>query len=106
MELAATPAYKDTYRTAIAVDPFTVPIAQKLELLRAVAAEALAVKGVFSINAFILQRSEDRFFASSDGSVIQQIIYQVGPEFTAQAIEAGRKVKSRTYRPNAVLRRL
>ena len=102
VQLAATPAYKDSTALPIAVDPFSVPIEQKLDLLRAVAAEALAVKGVFSINAFILQRSEDRFFASSEGSVIQQLVYQVGPEFTAQAVEAGRKVKSRTYRPNAV----
>jgi TldD protein len=102
VQLAATPAYKDTYRTTIVVDPFSVPIAQKLDLLRAVSTEALAVKGVFSISAFILQRSEDRFFASSEGSVIQQLIYQVGPEFTAQAVEAGKKLKSRTYRPNAV----
>jgi TldD protein len=102
VQLAATPAYKETYRTAVAIDPFSVPIEQKLDLLRAVATEALAVKGVFSINAFLFQRSEDRFFASSDGSVIQQLIYQIGPEYTAQAIEAGRKVKSRTYRPSAV----
>ena len=102
VQLAPTPAYKDTYRTAFLVDPFSVPIAQKLELLRAVAAEGMAVKGVFSINASIRQRSEDRYFASSEGSLIQQLIYQVGPEFTAQAVEAGRKVKSRTYRPNAV----
>jgi TldD protein len=102
VELAATPAYKDTYRTAVATDPFEVPIAQKLDLLRAVAAEALAVKGVFSVNAFVLERSEDRFFASSEGSLIHQVVYQIGPEFTCQAVQAGRKVKSRTYRPNAV----
>jgi TldD protein len=102
VQLAPTPVYKDTYRTAIVIDPFTVPIVQKLELLRATAAEALAVKGVFSVSAIMLQRSEDRFFASSEGSLIQQMVYQIGPEFTAQAIEAGRKVKSRTYRPNAV----
>ena len=102
VQLAPTPAYKDTYRTAIAVDPFSVPIAQKLDLLRAVAIEALAVKGVFSVMAFIRQRSEDRLFASSEGSLIHQVIYQVGPEFTAQAVDAGRKLKSRTYRPNAV----
>jgi TldD protein len=52
--------------------------------------------------ASIRQRSEDRFFASTEGSVIHQVIYQVGPEFTAQAVDAGRKLKSRTYRPNAV----
>jgi TldD protein len=102
VQLAPTPAYKDSYRTAIAVDPFSVPIAQKLDLLRAVAIETLAVKGVFSVTAFIRQRSEDRLFASSEGSLIHQVIYQVGPEFTAQAVDAGRKLKSRTYRPNAV----
>ncbi len=102
VRLAPTPAYKDTYRTAVGIDPFSVPIEQKLELLRKVASEVLAVKGVFSIMAFIRQHSEDRFFASSEGSLIQQYVCQVGPEFTAQAVEAGRKVKSRTYRPNAV----
>ena len=102
VQLAPTPAYKDTYRTAMAVDPFSVPIAQKLDLLRAVATEALAVEGVFSVTASIRQRSEDRFFASTEGSVIHQVICQVGPEFTAQAVDAGRKLKSRTYRPNAV----
>jgi TldD protein len=102
VQLASTPAFRDTYRTVVAVDPFSVPIAQKLDLLRAAAAECLAVKGVFSVMAFLLQRSEDRLFASTEGSLIHQVIYQIGPEFTAQAVEAGRKVKSRTYRPNAV----
>ena len=79
-----------------------MPIAEKLDHLRAVTIEALAVKGVFSVVAFIRQRSEDRYFASSEGSLIHQVIYQVGPEFTAQAVDAGRKLKLRTYRPNAV----
>jgi TldD protein len=102
VQLAPTPAYRDTYRTAVAIEPFSVPIAQKLDLLRAVAAECLAVKGVFSVMALLLQRSEDRFFASSEGTLIHQVVYQIGPEFTAQAVEAGRKLKSRTYRPHAV----
>ena len=37
IKLAATPSYRDTYRTKIVTDPFLVPIEQKLELLRAVA---------------------------------------------------------------------
>jgi TldD protein len=102
VELVPAPAYKDSYRTTVAIDPFSIPIAQKLDLLRSVGAEALAVKGVFSVSAVVFQRSEDRFFASSEGSIIHQVIHQVGPEFTAQAVEAGRKLKSRTYRPNAV----
>ena len=49
IKLAATPSYRDTYRTKIVTDPFAVPIEQKLELLRAVAAEARKVAGVFSV---------------------------------------------------------
>ena len=71
-------------------------------MLRTVAAEARKVTGVFSVNGSIDARLEDRFFASTEGSVIEQHVYQIAPEFTATAVEAGRKVKSRTYRPHAV----
>ena len=79
-----------------------MPIEQKLELLRAVAADARKVAGVFSAMGSIDARLEDRFFVSSEGSVIEQHVYQISPEFTATAVESGRKVKSRTYRPHAV----
>ncbi|MGO9921064.1 MAG: TldD/PmbA family protein [Isosphaeraceae bacterium] len=102
IQLAATPAYRDTYRTKVATDPFTVPIEQKLELLRTVAALARKVTGVFSVVGSIDAHLEDRFFVSSEGSVIEQHVYQISPEFTATALQAGRKVKSRTYRPHAV----
>jgi TldD protein len=102
IQLAATPTYRDTYRTKVATDPFAVPIEQKLELLRGVAAQARKVTGVFSVVASIDARLEDRFFVSSEGSVIEQHVYQISPELTATAVQAGRKVKSRTYRPHAV----
>jgi TldD protein len=101
IELAATPSYRDTYRTKIVTDPFSVPIEQKLELLRNAAARARSVAGVFSVMGWISARLEDRFFASTEGSLIEQHVYQVAPEITATAIEAGRKVKSRTYRPHS-----
>ena len=102
VRLAKTPTYRDTYRTEVKTDPFSIPIAQKVELLRAAAAEARKVTGVFSVTGDIDSRLEDRFFASSEGSVIEQHIYQITPEFTATAVESGRKVKSRTYRPHPV----
>jgi TldD protein len=102
IKLAGTPSYRDTYRTKIVTDPFSVPIEQKLELLRAVAALSHKVAGVFSVMGSIGARLEDRFFVSSEGSVIEQHVYQISPELTATAVEAGRRVKSRTYRPHAV----
>jgi len=102
LELAPVVAVHDTYRTPIAKDPFSVPITDKLALLRSVADDAMKVSGVFSVTGFIAQRVEHRFFASSDGSQIEQHVYQVSPEFTATAVEKGKKQKSRTYRPHAV----
>ena len=102
IKLAATSAFRDTYRTKVVTDPFSVPIEQKLELLRSVATEARKVAGVFSVMGTIGVHLEDRLFVSSEGSVIEQHVYQVSPEFTATAVQAGRKVKSRTYLPHAV----
>jgi TldD protein len=102
IELARTPTYQDTYRTRIVIDPFTVSIEQKLELLRSAAAKARSVSGVFSVNATIDSRLEDRFFASTEGSVIQQHVYQIAPEITTTAVDAGRKLKSRNYRPHSL----
>ena len=53
-------------------DPFAVPVAEKLDLLRRASEEAKKVAGVFSTNGFIAQRVEHRFFASTEGSVIAQ----------------------------------
>jgi TldD protein len=100
--LAPVPAYVELYRTPIAKDPFEVPIPEKLELLRSIADETKKVAGVFSVVGFIAQRMEHRYFASTDGSRIEQFVYQISPEFSATAVEKGKKQKSRTFRPDAV----
>src|SRR5262245_11751263 len=82
IELAPTSSYRDTYRTKIVTDPFSVPIEQKLELLRNAAARARSVAGVFQVMARIDARLEDRFFASTEGSIIEQHVYQIAPEIT------------------------
>ena len=101
VRLAPVPAFTDSYATPIAKDPFEVPVAEKLDLLRRASEEAKKVAGVFSTNGFVAQRVEYRFFASTEGSVITQTVFQISPEFSATAVERGRKTKTRTYRPNA-----
>src|SRR5436190_2291994 len=71
VRLAPTKAYKDVYRTPVARDPFEVPIGEKLELLRSANAESKKVPGVFSVSSVVAQRVEHRFFASTEGSVIE-----------------------------------
>jgi TldD protein len=101
VELVPAPSYRDTYATPVKVDPFAITAEEKLALLTAAAEEARRVDGVFSAQGSVSQRAEHRFFASTAGSVIEQHIIQVAPEFTATAVERGRKQKSRTYRPHA-----
>jgi TldD protein len=102
VQLAPVAAFTDAYTTPFETDPFAVPVGAKLELLQSVNEEAKKVAGVFSAMATIAQRAEHRFFASTEGSVIEQHVYQISPEATATAVERGRKSKSRTYRPHAV----
>jgi TldD protein len=102
IRLAPVASYQDDYRTPIGKDPFDVPIAEKLELLRRAGEEAQKVAGVFLVTSFVAQRVEQRFFASSEGSRITQSVYQIAPELTVTAVEKGRKQKSRTYRPHSV----
>jgi TldD protein len=102
VRLAPAKAETGVYRTAVAKDPFAVPLPEKLELLRGINDEVKKVKGVFSAVSVIAQRVEHRLYASTDGSVLEQHVYQIAPEMNAVAVESGRKSKSRTYRPNAV----
>jgi TldD protein len=102
VQLAAVKSQSGVYRTAVARDPFAVPVPEKLALLRATNDEVKKVKGVFSAVSVVAQRAEHRLFASTDGSVLEQHVFQIAPELTATAVEKGRKTKTRTYRPNAV----
>ncbi len=102
VSLAPAGSFTDIYRTPISRDPFDVPVGEKLALLRSANEEVKKVAGVFSSVGTISQRVEHRFLATTDGSVIEQHVYQIAPEITATAVERGRKSKSRTYRPNAV----
>lgn len=102
VRLCPTPAYQARYQTPVAVDPFAISIEEKLLLFRDLTAQVMSVPKVFLASVQCLQRLEDRFFASSEGSLISQQILQVTPSMRAVAVEPGRRSKSRTYRPSPV----
>src|SRR5205085_11458009 len=70
------------------IDPFTIPIEQRADLLLKANAEALKVKGVRFVNSGLLFVKEDRNFASTEGSVISQTIVRVAVPFTITAVAA------------------
>jgi TldD protein len=75
-----------TWKSSFKIDPFTIPIEQRADLLLKANAEALKVKGVKFVNSGLLFVKEDRNFASTEGSVISQTIVRVAAPFTITAV--------------------
>src|SRR2546423_8057448 len=77
-----------SWKSAFRIDPFTIPIEQRADLLLKANAEALKVKGVRVVNSGLFFVKEDRNFASTEGSVISQTIVRVAVPFTITAVAA------------------
>jgi TldD protein len=87
VQLAPVQAYPNaTWKSAFKIDPFTIPIEQRADLLLKANAEALKVKGVRFVNSGLLFVKEDRNFASTEGSVISQTIVRVAVPFQITAV--------------------
>jgi TldD protein len=100
VELAPVPAYRARWQTPHERDPFSVGVEEKLQLIRAAAGEAQKGKGVFAAECNLSFRSEDKYFASSAGSSIQQLNLQVSAEVNANAVDPRRGLsRSRRYQP-------
>ncbi|HYP12718.1 MAG TPA: TldD/PmbA family protein [Bryobacteraceae bacterium] len=98
--LAPVKAYKDRWASPFERDPFEVPIAEKLQLLSEVTREIKKQQKVFSSTGFLEFHSEDKYFASSEGSSIQQLIVQTFSIITANAVDQQRRLsKQRSYVP-------
>jgi TldD protein len=103
VRLAPVRAYTDVWNTPHERDPFTVPIPEKIELLRAAAGEAKNSQRIFASSADLTFRSEEKYFASSEGSSIQQRILQTYADVDATAVDVSRGLsKTRRYNPPEV----
>ena len=84
--LAPAPAATGTWATPVERDPFEVALSEKLDLLLAVNAEAMRTPRVRYCQSVILAAREIKYFASSDGSAIDQNICRVWGSFGATAV--------------------
>lgn len=98
VRLVPVEKYVDTYITPIAIDPFSVPVAEKAELLLTINERLLAhgAQGIKKASSFLQSSREDKVFASTEGSLIEQTIYRSYPGFGCTAI-AGGDAQSRSY---------
>ena len=99
VRLAPVDVVVDTYSTPYRRDPFAVPVEQKLELLLAADAAMGRVAGVTTREASLDFVHERRYFASSEGSRIDQTIVEAGGGMDATATSAD-EVQTRSY-PNS-----
>jgi TldD protein len=93
------PPVQDRYRTPIVVDPFAVPLPQKIDLLLKAVAILRRQQKVKISEAFMGAYKTENSFASTEGSSIEQEIIECGAGISATAIEGG-EVQVRSY-PNS-----
>jgi TldD protein len=92
---------KGTYRTPLQIDPFTVPLSQKVQLLLDADAAMRSVKGVSLTNGLMEYSRERKLFLSSEGSEIEQELYDTGAAINANAVDpASSEIQTRSY-PNS-----
>src|SRR5262249_31674630 len=85
--LAPAPSYPDvTWKSAYEIDPFTIPVEQKAELLINANTEAMKVANVKFVNSVFFFVREDRNYANTDGSVITQTGIRSWVPVTATAV--------------------
>ncbi|MGC8867276.1 MAG: TldD/PmbA family protein [Elusimicrobiales bacterium] len=96
VKLAPEPAYHDVWKTPLLKDPFSISLEDKINIL-------------YSINDILLKNNKikiasskmsfvktHKYYASTDGSEIEQILYYTGAGYSATAVE-GNEVQTRSY---------
>lgn len=87
VQLAPQKGYGEiSWKTPIEKNAFEIPVKEKVDLLLSVNDAALK-GGANFVNATIFMINEQKFFASSDGSYIDQDIHRLWPTFTVTKID-------------------
>ncbi|MBN8821146.1 MULTISPECIES: TldD/PmbA family protein [unclassified Spirosoma] len=84
-----------TWKTPIKKNAFEIPVQEKIDLLMKVNGEAMKNGAAFmTSNLFFI--NEQKYFASTDGSYIDQDIHRIWPTFTVSVVDrAAGKFKTR-----------
>jgi TldD protein len=87
VQLAPQKGYGEvSWKTPIQKNAFEVPVKEKVELL--LATNAIAMQGGASfVNSVIFAVNEQKYFASTDGSYIDQDVHRIYPNFSVTKID-------------------
>ncbi|HYC52894.1 MAG TPA: TldD/PmbA family protein [Gemmatimonadaceae bacterium] len=81
-------AQKGTWRSPIKTDPFTIPIADKVAVLLAANDAAMKVRGVRFANSGVNFLREEKWFANTEGSATEQVLFRCTPGMNITAVSA------------------
>jgi TldD protein len=99
VRLAPVAAARAVYRTPIEIDPFAVPLAERVDLLLRADAAMRTVKGLRTTRASTEIWREHKLFRSSEGADIEQTLVETGCGIEAEAVGEG-EMQRRSY-PNS-----
>ena len=89
LELAPVERVPDgKWTSPVEIDPFDVPIEEKVDLLLRANAAALGVQGARFVNGVMFSSRLGKTFASTDGSYIEQTLYRSFPVMNITAVAA------------------
>ena len=87
VQLASQKGYGEvSWKTPIEKNAFEVPVKEKVDLLMACNSAAMGAGASF-VNSLMLAVNEQKYFASTDGSYIDQDIHRLFPTFTVTKID-------------------
>src|SRR6266496_2076262 len=86
IELVSTPKVVATWKSEFKKDPFDVPMDDKIQFLLGLNETAMKTKGVSFVNSGVSLQNEQKFYASTDGSRIEQYLIRTLPFFTVTAV--------------------
>jgi TldD protein len=98
--LAPTEKIVDSYQTPTVTDPFSIPLKEKLDFLLLLDGLMASVSGINQTESMMTFIKRNKLFASSGGSIIEQLMVQSGAGITATAMQSRREMGTRSY-PNS-----
>ena len=99
VQLGLPEVHVGSYRTPVRQDPFAVPLEDKLALLLRADEGMRRVKGIRVSEANLEFLRESKFFASTEGSRVEQVLVESGAGLEATAVGDG-ELQKRSY-PNS-----
>jgi TldD protein len=96
LKLTPVPAYVEYWSSPVRKDPTTVSQDDKQAFVQKVVDAVVKNKGVSNVSASVGVTNEWKYFASSEGSYIEQETFEITPQFTVSA-KVGDVTKTRSF---------